>query len=742
MDESQIKYIKKQIEDQEWDYWKSKKLTDYLAEKNIELNRQELYELIKYLIKENIFRFLYVVSNVIQDLASDDEEFIEIIELVIDKIKDDLAQGPFIDSLTAIGKSNPRLAMKIASKLLESSSPECSSFLIGGAFHELVEESNALITESLHSENPRQQVAAIKALRIAYKDSEMSDKEKIFTIFEQTSKSDFMKVKLESMEAFLDFYDKDVEKSKKIIENLARGHTECKFRLAYRIWIRSPFDEETDLHFLEICSQESDINVKRNVLFALACFVKKYPNKVLEILAKYTIRDGYDFEDMGYVLGELGKTNAASALTIILDWIRTEHNSRLSFHIPIMIKDLVSKTDKKAILEPAFRLINSDPKFVNKGLDILLEVISETYGKDTDPELTSKLFDFLANLAKDRGIDIAALTKDESDEILQCADIIDRIKYCSKPLNYNVIFQNLDEFSNIRDLLGIPWFEQKQNENNRTHLILKMLECGLPSRKRFDELVNSIKKAQTDRDISGDVLRLKSLMSTFLFLCKLDQSIKALKDAGFSTRYSKKLKNEPQFDATLSEIDFVAPFLSSYEVEIEPKVDSKKLDVKIEIDTQSVYVEIISPDMFKPLEKLRGARGIPNRIKDKIYDKFKDQLKGLGFTGQPVIVAVDIGRSEVNYDFVEDYLFGTLKSTVYFDKEKAEVVGSYAHRDEKESIHGLEPEADLISAVVCYKTRLYDDLSYGTEGKIFENPHAKEPLSSSVREAIEKTLFS
>ena len=742
MNENQIKHTKRQIEDQDWDYWKSKKLTDFLAEKNIELNRQELYECVKQLIKENTFGFLYVISNTMQDLASDDEEFIEIIELVMDKIKDDLAQGPFIDSLIAIGKSNPRLAMKIASKLLESSNPECSSFLIGGASHELAEESNTLITKLLSSENPRRQAAAIKALRVTYKDSEMGDKEKVFAIFEQASKSDSMKVKLESLEAFLDFYDKDVEKSKRIIESLARDHTECKSWLSYRIWIRSPFDEEADLHFLEICSQESDINVKKNVFYALARFVEKYPNQVLEILAKYAIRDRYDFEGMGHVLGELGKANAVNALAIILNWLRTERDPRLSFYVPIIVKDLVSKTDKKVILEPTFQLINSDPKFVDKCLDILLEIISETYGKDTDPELTSKLFDFLASLAKDREIDVTAIIKDECDETLQCADIIDKIKHCSKPLNYNAIFQNLDEFSYIRDLFGISWFRQKQNERNRTHPILRMLERELPSRKRFDELVNSIKEAQNDRDKLGDVLRLKSLMSTFLFLCKLDQGIKTLKSAGSSTGYSKKLKNEKQFDATISEIDFVVPFLPLCEVELEPKVNSKKLDAKIEIDAQPVYVEIFSPDMFKPLKKLRGARGISNRIKGKIYDKFKRQLKELGSTGKPIIVAVDIGRSEINYDFVEDYLFGTLKSTVYFDKEKAEAVGSYTHRDEKESMHGLKPETDLISAVVCYKTRLYDDLSYGTEGKIFGNYHAKVPLSSSVRKTIEETLFS
>jgi len=743
MNESQIKDIKKQIEGQKWDYWKSKKITDFLAENNIELDEHELYELVNHLVKENIFGFLHAISSAMQDLASDDEGFIAMIELVTDKIKADMAQGPFIDSLISIGKSNPRLAIKIADKLLESSNPEYSSFLIGGASHELVEESNALITKSLSSENPRRQIAAIRALRVIYKDSEMKDKQKIFAVLEQASKSDSIGVKLETLEAFLDFYEKDVEKSKIMIENLAKNYTECKSSLANRIGARPPFDEQSSLHFLEICSEDSNINVKERVLYALVHFAKKHPNKTLEILAKYVIRDGYDAGDIGYVLEELGKTNAGNSLAMILDWLRKERNPRLSFHLPVMIRYLASKTDKKVTLEPILQLIDSEPKFVNKGLDVLLEVISEAYGKDTDAEFISKMLDFLAGFAKKRGIDVTSVTKDEDDKILQSADLIHKIKHYSKPLDYDTIFQNLNEFPNIRDLFGVSWFEQKQVESNRTHPILKLLEQKLPARKRLDELAGSVKNAQTARGRLNDVLRLKKLMSTALFLLRLDQNVKALKDAGFDTGgYSKNLKNEHQFGATLSEIDFVVPFLSRYEVELEPKVNSKKLDAKIEIDAQSVYVEIISPNTFKPLEKLRGGRGVPNRIKGKIYDEFKHQLKELGSTGQPVIVAIDTGGSEINYDFVEDYLFGTLKYTMYFDKEKGEAVSSHTHRDEKESMHGLEPETDLISAVVCYKTRLCDDLSYRTEGKIFENSHAKVPLSRSVRKTIEETLFS
>ena len=742
MNEKKIKHIQKQIEEQEWGFWESNKLADFLTERNIELSKQELFKLTKRLIKEDVFRFLYPIANIIRHLASDDEDFIEILESAIDEIKNDLAQDVLIDSFTFIGTSNPRLAMKIADKLLKSSNPEYSSFLIAGSFHALPEECNVLITKLLSSENSRHQVTAIRAWRVIYKDFEMKDKQNLFNALERALESDFIEVKSEVLQAFVDFYKIDAKNSNRIIENLAKSHTRCKYLLAKRVRFCSPFDEETSLYYLDICSEDSAADLKRHVLYALVGFVKEHTSVVLEILAKYAIRDGYA-GDVNYVLNEMGKANAANALVTILDWLRKERNPRLSRYIPSMVGSLVSKTDKKIILEPTFQLIDSDPKFVVPGMNVLLEVISNTYKKDAESEFISVLFDSLARRAKEQGIDVTLVTKNESNKVLQCAEIIHKIKHCSKPLDYDTIFQNLNEFPNIKALFRDSWFEQKRTERNRTHPILKMLEQELPSRDRCNELIHSLKNARTRRDEFNFTFKLKNLMWTACFLYKLDRSINTMKKKGFETNgYSKKLKNESQFSATLSEIDFVVPFLPQYEVEPEPKINSKRLDAKIKIGAQLVYVEVISPDMFKPLAILRGSRSVSNRIKGKIYDEFKHQIRAYSSADQPIIVAIDIGGSEVNYDFVEDYLLGPLKFKVYFDSEKGEAVGSHDYRDETESMHGLEPETDLISAVVCYQTRFYNDLSFQMEGKIFENSHAKIPLNHDVKKIIEEILFS
>ena len=748
MNKNQIKYIREQIEDQNRNYWKTVNLTEFLTKKNIKLDNHELCELTIYLIKEDVFRFIDFLCRAIQDLAIDIENFVKIIELVIDKTNKDMIFGQFIESLISIGKSNPQLAIKIANKLLNSKNPEYSSYLIAGASHKMEKECSILVTKLLSTENSGYQIAALRTLRIIYNEFKKCDAQQIFVILEQFSRSDFIDVKVETMMALLSFYEKDTKKSKIIIERLARDNIECTSLLAYRISIQySPFDEKTCMYFLEICSEYSDIRVKQHVLYALVRFVQ-YPDWILAIIVKYVIQDKF-MGGIDYVLEELGKVNAAKAIVIILNWFKKNDNPILIDFLPLIIKYLVSKIDKKIILEPVFQMIESEPRFENTGINILLEIVSDMYEGCHDPKFTSSLFDFLKNMAENKGINVGSVISGESNEIMRCADLIDHIRYNSKPLDYDIIFQNLDKFPNIRDMFGSFWFEQQRKKKNRTHPILKKLGQKLPSRKRYDELSSVVKNVKNSTKIPNSEFQLKA-MKIMTFLYKLDQNIGVLKNytppKAYSKNYtppkaySKNLKNEPQFYDTVSEINFIVPFLSDYCVKFEPEINSKKLDAKIEIGEQSIYVEITRPKMFKPLAKLRGSIYVSNKIKDKIYDKFKFQLKDLGSTDHAVIIAIDMQQSVLDYHFVTDYLLGPLQYTIWVDKETGKIVDKLPSRDEKKSMHELNSSTCLISAIVCYETQIRDDLSYITKVSIYENKHARIPLDDTTKKVIQKTL--
>ena len=146
--------------------------------------------------------------------------------------------------------------------------------------------------------------------------------------------------------------------------------------------------------------------------------------------------------------------------------------------------------------------------------------------------------------------------------------------------------------------------------------------------------------------------------------------------------------------------------------------------------------------MFKPLRYMTTkAIGLENRAKGKIYNEFKTHLENLAILeGKRVLIVIDIGRSEIDYDFVEDYLLGTLQLTMQIEKATGKVVREYPSRAD-DSMHTLEEKTDVLSAVVCYKSSLGKDMKFHRMGKVMLNPHARNPLSEKTIEIIQKSLF-
>ena len=745
--------IVKQIKNEKYNFWDSNSITKYLTFNQIELNQNQLIKLTKKLVEKDIFGLLYAITSLLKETASNTTEYASLLKMIYEKIKNDMVQGPFINAMIQIGKNDSKVGINLAQKLINSGNNSIfTSCLLGGSSKTDLESCLNIIDALLHTKEIPKQIVAIQTLRVINKVSIKYDTQKILLTLDDLIKINDPTINQECLEGFLDVYDVDRENIEPKIIRLVESSTECKYSIAVRIKKESPFTDEISLKFLEICSKDANLNVKQRVCYALVCFVKKYPEQVLEILAHYVIRDEYGSESIGYVLDELGKVNVTKSIQIMLSWISSDRNNNLSRHVPHMAAVLACNKKCEDCLESIFRLICTDEKHRDIGLDCLLEIVSKIYTHRLESKSTQIICKFLISFTKKQGIDTTPLIKIENNSALLSADMIHMLKYYSKDLDYDTIFQNLVKFPHIRGIFSKAWFEQKHKQNNRTHPILKMLEQKLPDHLRCLELTKSIENPTNGRDLFNNTIERTNLMSTSKFLSKLNLQLDAFDKQKLPLKdYTRNLKNEQQFDSTMSEIDFVYPFISKYKVKLEPKINSKKLDaenhyirldVEIEIESQILYVEIISPDTYKPLNKLIGARGIPNRIKEKIYDKFNHQLKELLSSDQPVIIAIDISRSEVDYDFVKDYLFGTMEFTLHIDNNTQKDSEISLQRNESESMHNRDNETDIITAIICYKSKLCDDLKYRTEGRIFENLHAKTTLNPSVKKAIEESLFS
>jgi len=132
---------------------------------------------------------------------------------------------------------------------------------------------------------------------------------------------------------------------------------------------------------------------------------------------------------------------------------------------------------------------------------------------------------------------------------------------------------------------------------------------------------------------------------------------------------------------------------------------------------------------------------IENRARKKIYDEFKNHLKGVQIKeNTPIIIVIDVGRSEIDYEFVEDYLMGTQQLVMLFNRKRAEVIKTYPARA-KDFMYALEEKTDILSVVLCYRRLFGKDNKFHFEGRIIPNKYAKNPLNLELIEKIEETLF-
>lgn len=229
-------------------------------------------------------------------------------------------------------------------------------------------------------------------------------------------------------------------------------------------------------------------------------------------------------------------------------------------------------------------------------------------------------------------------------------------------------------------------------------------------------------------------------------LTYLEEMATSVKDMPGNHDVKNGVRSDDQFFQTFSELQILHAFARrGYPLVIEPAIGAKKLDLEVTVDGSNILFEVISPDMFRTLKYATRAVGVPNRARDKIYDEFKNHLaQKAGDETRPVIIVIDIGRSEIDYDFVEDYLYGTLQYTWWTDKKTGQVVAEGPTRA-GDSMHKLgetsSENLDIISAVICYKTPMGNDGRLHMQGQILINPHARNPLTEKQTSKIEEAMF-
>lgn len=714
------------------------------------IDNKQMIVILSSLADDYIFLWLDFISNKLPSLASE-EGFIELLRKIVYKVKGDMAQGPFIRALIRIGEQDDELGISLYTKMVDDEDTNLvyySSFPLGGSGRKNFENAFALVIEGTMDSNSNKKAACLRSLRVIFENrTELKETDGIFNLLRKLSEDEDALVQIEVLDAYFDFsqffYSECIERLKKFAE---REDAVIRLRIADLLWLRNLNSKEDEIDLLQICAKDENANVLSRVAVALSEKGREFPEASLRIIKKWILRNKYyDIREIDYCLKRIGELYLDRCLLEVETWVDDrEGGEKLQFFVPIVLQELSSQEYEKllAVLE-GWPLRSK--RFWRVTLRTIRKILTELpAGQNTSGAIVGSCFGILIGLANGKGLKVGEIIRGESDKLYQCFKLIDALEFERKEIEYEKIAEALGKYSAINSFIGCAWLDKMKREGNTTHPLLGLLAFSILDEANFAKEIEALKEEGDNlkREVMG--MQIINMISPKAFVEYLDGLLNKLASKANKLKDIKNgLRNQDQFWETVSEVEVICSFINDYKVVIAPKIEDKKLDLSVEMNGEELLIEVINPEMFKPLKYMTGkAIGIGNRAKGKIYGEFKAHLENLSILeGKHVLVVIDIGRSLIDYDFVEDYLLGTLQLTMQIDKTTGKVVREYPSRAD-DAMHTLEKKTDVLSAVICYKSSMGNDMKFHRTGKVMLNPHAINPLSEKTVELIQKCLFT
>jgi len=717
----------------------------YFDELKITIDEDSLMRILERLAEDqNIFRWFQFICKKLPLVAKADLSFINLISKIIQKVKKDMAACFLANAFIEIGIQNPHLGLELFQMATANNDDDLK--LWSGAFLGGVGRVQPnLVFEKIESEygkaDPYVKSAFIKAIRIS-RGATTKIPEKILEILKMATKDNNVVVRAEAIAICIEFFDIAPDDFSELLHRLAiEGTAEDKFHIAACLQSRELSNKQFELEILQICSEDSDIQVLNVTAQALQRRAKENPEKVLDILKTWIVRRIFHkIHAASLILDSFEESNLEKCFAIVESWV--EHpDALLQFEIPRLLSKVFFK-DPIRLVSLLDKWKDKSEKFTKVIITTLREILSEVYSGTLGKEVIDSSFTLLQSLAEKKGLDVNQIVKAESDKLFQAFRLIEELEIERPELDYGEVFQNLNRYPAIQNFLGLKWFEKMKCWKNRTHPLLVFLATSKLNVKRAVELIDRLKKERDEfaRLIISD--QIFSLLYATSFLEHLNAMLGLFDPKEQGTRHIRAgLYNEDQFWQTISELEIVTSFKAKYPTTIEPKVDETSLDVQVMLNNNTILIEVTNPEMFKPLRYVTAVIGLKNRAKQKIVEKIDNQLKKLiGKIKNPLLLAIDISRSEIDYEDVIASLEGSLAIRLILDKQTRQVVTERLIRD-KDSLPLEKPEAKIVSAIMAFRRKVGENGKMILEGKIFKNNVALYPLADPMIEMMEESIF-
>ena len=308
----------------------------------------------------DIFSWLNFISVRLKIVAGDNSVFTNLISMIIQKIKGDMAQGDFIKSLIQLGQEKPELSLKIYERIVKSREEDTihyAGFILGGAGKVKTIEVRNYILKTLNHEDYGDidsiKIAVAKATRIILQDlPESEDKTFFFDVLSKISNVSYPEdLKAEAINLSFQLYKFNKDICYNIIFKLM---TETKFeflksQVADKLWIFGLEDSEAEFKLIQNLSETNNQNILSKIAYYLAKNNVKDKDKTFEIFQYLTRKERIVYvSELYYTLEEMLSSDSDYYINKFIEWIRGEKDSYTLYSISRLMEHVSAKDVKIA----------------------------------------------------------------------------------------------------------------------------------------------------------------------------------------------------------------------------------------------------------------------------------------------------------------------------------------------------------------------------------------------------------
>jgi hypothetical protein len=310
-----------------------------------ELAHNEQVSLLTCLVeKDRVFRWLKLISHVIPEIFSEDYNFANLLGIIIDKIKGDMAQGDFIRSLIEIGERHPEKGISLYSFLIKRSNDSTipyAGLILGGAGKIKFKEVFETIKTDIQNEKSMIQVACLKALRVAFeKPQDTKFPPEILDLLDKMWKSDDTRVRAEVIQSYIDFREYYPEIcEQKLLEIVKNEGSEERFIITNRLSFEDLKDQSIEIKILHICSEDNSLYVLRNLLLIISQKGHRFLEDSLEIIRKILKKENYsDLSNFDYSVKKLYEHNPEACEKTFQKWYKSDPDSFFHYKLKYLLE--------------------------------------------------------------------------------------------------------------------------------------------------------------------------------------------------------------------------------------------------------------------------------------------------------------------------------------------------------------------------------------------------------------------